>query len=173
MVDPRLEPLVGGIEKVLQQSYELHAALLELLQRKRAALAAADNAGMIELCKLENEKVQMISELEKSRQELVARLTLLVDPNAAAPLALRDLAMKLPEPARTRLLTKRQLLRDRIGQVKEQTSVARKATETLLRHVQGLVRTVNGFAAGGAAYGQRGETPRPKAIAVGSINLVA
>ncbi len=173
MADPRLEPLVSGIESVMQQSYELHAALLELLQRKRAALAAADNAGMIELCKLENEKVQMISELEKNRQELVARLTLLTDPNAAAPLALRDLAMKLPEPARTRLLTKRQLLRDRISQVKEQTSVARKATETLLRHVQGLVRTVNGFAAGGAAYGRRGEAPRSAAISVSSVNLVA
>jgi len=173
MAEPRLDTLVASIESVMQQAMTLHAALLELLLRKRAALAAADTAAMVELSRLENEKVQQISELEKTRLELVARLTLRLVPGAAEPMPLRDLAVKLPEPMRSRLLVQRQKLREQMLKVKEQTSIARRATEALARHVQSLVQTVHSLASGAPAYSGAGAPPAAHRSALNTINLVA
>lgn len=173
MADVKLEPLVTSIESVMQQALVLHAALLELLVRKRAALASADTGSMIELSRLENEKVQQISELEKARLQLVARLTLLLVPDAKEPMHLRDLALRLPEPMRSRLLLLRQKLRDQMLKVKEQTSVAKRATEALARHVQGLVQTIHSFASGSPAYNDAGGAPPVRRSTLNTINLVA
>ena len=172
MAKPQIEPLISSLESTLQRSYQLHESLLELMIRKRKALAAGQSDAMIELCRLENEQVQQISELEKNRLEMVARLTQLIDPDAAQPLHMRDLAMRFPEPLRGRVLLQRQRLREKILQVKEQCSIAKCATEALMKHVQGLVQTIGTFAAVGASYSDRGGAPI-NATAVGTINLVA
>src|SRR5690606_29211509 len=123
---------------VLQQQVQAHEALLSLLQRKREALRTGGTRAMTELAALENEKVQLISELEKHRLTLVAELTLALVPDAAEPMRLGELAERMPEPARGRLLVLRHQLRERMEQVREASSVLRRATEALMKHVHGL-----------------------------------
>lgn len=155
-----VEQLVVAVEVVMRQMVALHEELLALMIRKREAVRHAQVDLMADMCRLENEKVQLIAEREKQRQELVAKLTLLIDPKATAPLQLPELAERLPEPLRGRLLVTRQQLRDQLESVKAQTAVARRAADQLVRHVHGLVRGVTS-AATTTTYSRPTTNPRP------------
>lgn len=160
------------LEAVLNQAVERQGQLAGLLERKRTALRKGDVQDMGDLCRLENAAVQTISELEKRRLQLVADLTLAVDPNAAQPLMMRDLAERLPEPWRGRLLVTRTKLIAAMKRVQEQTSVAKRASESLLKHVNGLIRTIGVVSQGGAAYGQTGRVDT-KPARMSTLNLTA
>lgn len=149
MADAQIK-LIPVLETVLKQLTERHEQLLSLMKRQREALRLADHRQVSECSRLENTLVQAIGDLEKQRLSLVAQLTQAVDPSAAAPMRMRDLSERLPEPARGRLLVLRGQLRARITEVKEQSSVTRRATESLLKHMQGLVQSLSsaGRAAG-------------------------
>lgn len=161
-----------ALEAVLNQMVALHHEMLTLLERKREAMRKGDDRAMTELCALENAKVQAIGELEKKRLTLVARLTLLVDPKAAEPMRMVDVAERLPEPARGRLLTLRQQLRSQLEAVKHQTAVARRAAESLVRHVQGLVQGMMAVANYGTTYRNPGAPGKP-ATAVSTFSMTA
>lgn len=167
-----LEQHTAALESVLQQQVQAHEALLSLLERRRQAMRTADTRAVNELCALENEKVQAISELEKQRLTLVAKLTLAIDPTAAEPMRMGELAERLPEPARGRLLVLRHQLMQRMARVREASSVARRAAEALMKHVHGLVQTIGVLSTGVSTYSQQGQPPR-QATAVSTINLTA
>lgn len=150
------------LETVLKQSADRHEQLLTLMQRQRECLRLADHHGVSECSRLENTIVQAIGDLEKRRLELVAQLTKAVDPSAIQPMRMRDLAERLPEPARGRLLVLREQLRERITAVKEQSSVTRRATEALLNHMQGLVQTLGN--AGRASGYAPANHPKPASM---------
>jgi len=148
------------LESVLKQLADRHEQLLALMLRQREALRLADHRSVSEYSRLENVLVQAIGDLEKRRQELVAQMTRAIDPSAPAPMRMRDLAERLPEPARGRLLVLREQLRERIAKVK------------LLKHMQGLVHTLGnaGRAAGYAPANQ----PQPKNTApMGTLRVTA
>lgn len=172
MDDKTLEQHVAALEAVLQQQASAHAELLTLMQRQRQALQKGDSRSMAQLCALENEKVQLISELEKQRLELTAQLTLKVDPAADQPLRLGELAERLPEPARSRLLVLRQRLTQQAEQVRQAAGVARRAADALVRHMHGLIQTIGMLSTGVCTYSQRGALPS-HATAVRTINLTA
>ena len=136
------------------------------------ALKLADHRGVSEYSRLENTLVQAIGDLEKRRLELVAQLTQAVDPSARQPMRMLDLAQRLDEPARGRLLVLREQLRERIAQVKDESSVTRRATESLLKHMQGLVQTLSsaGRAAGYAPASQAQPNAGP---AMGTLKVTA
>lgn len=161
-----------ALEIALQQMVELHEQLLDLLQRKRDALRRGNQQAMTELCGLENEKLQQLSELEKQRAAVAAQLTLQVMPQATAPLRVGELADRLEEPARGRLLVLRQQLIERMQQVREAATVARRATEALARHVRGLVQTVSLHAADTSTYAGNG-SPAEHGAAVRTLNVTA
>lgn len=163
---------VPVLETVLKQLADRHEQLLSLMKRQREALRLADPRGVSECSRLENTLVQAIGELEKTRLELVAELTKAVDPNAPAPMRMRDLAERLPEPSRGRLLVLREQLRERITQVKEQSSVTRRATESLLKHMQGLVQTL-GNAGRAAGYAPMNQPQSPTAPVLGTLKVTA
>ncbi|MEM7625095.1 MAG: flagellar protein FlgN [Planctomycetota bacterium] len=160
------------LEDTLNQSVERQGQLATLLERKRTALRRGAVDEMTSLCRLENAAVQTISELEKRRLQLVADLTLAVEPGAAEPLKMRDLAERLPEPHRGRLLLTRQKLVDAMQRVQQQTTVTRRASESLLKHMNGLIRTIGVVSQGGAAYGQTGRVST-KPAPMASLNLTA
>ncbi|MFN3168658.1 MAG: flagellar export chaperone FlgN [Phycisphaeraceae bacterium] len=171
MADP-LDRHIPVLEAVLKQLTERHEQLLVLMKRQREALRQADHHGVSEYSRLENAIVQAIGDLEKRRQQLVADLTRLVEPSAGVPMRMRDLAERLPEPSRGRLLVLREQLRERIAKVKEESSVTRRATEALLKHMQGLVHTLGnaGRAAGYAPVSR----PQPKTgPAIGTMRVTA
>jgi len=99
-------------------------------------------------------------------------LTLALKPDATEPMRLMELAESLPEPMRGNLLVLRQQLRQVMTQVREQTSVVRQATESLLRHMQGLVKSITAISTGTPTYGSRGMMPQ-KAGTIRTISLTA
>ncbi len=160
------------LEAVLAQSLERQRQLGVMLDRKREALRSGDTEAMADLCRLQGAAVQTIAELEKRRAQLVADLTVGLDPSATQPLPMRELAERLPEPHRGRLLVMRTRLVEAMEQVREQTSVARRASESLLSHVNGLMRTIGTAARGGAAYAQTGKL-HTRSARLSTINFTA
>ncbi len=150
----------ASLEQTLRQQLSLHSELLELLKRKRDVLRSSDTRAAIGLCTLEHEKIQKIAELEKHRLELVAELTLSVDPQAKEPLSMSELADRLGEPARGRLLVLRHQLLERMKAVHYETGIVRRATETLSKHMNGIVQTIGALSAGVSTYGNRGAFPQ-------------
>ena len=155
-----LDKALSQLEALLKDELLAHEQLRGLMHRKRGALAAADREQLTDCCREENAKVQTISELAKRRLQIVADVTLLVDAAAAGPMRLGELAEQLPEPQRGRILVLRQQLREQMRQVQHESSVARRTTEALMRHMQGLVQTIGGMVAGGGTYGREGAPPR-------------
>ncbi|MGB1126168.1 MAG: flagellar export chaperone FlgN [Phycisphaeraceae bacterium] len=160
------------LETVLKQLTDRHEQLLTLMKRQRECLRLADHHGVSECSRLENTLVQAIGELEKRRLELVAQLTRAIDPAAIQPMRMRDLAERLPEPSRGRLLVLREQLRERITAVKEQSSVTRRATEALLNHMQGLVQTL-GNAGRAAGYAPANQPQPASGHTLGTLQVTA
>lgn len=171
MVDA-LAKHIPVLETVLKQLADRHEQLLTLMKRQRECLRLAEHHGVSECSRLENTLVQAIGELEKRRLELVAQLTTAVDPSATQPMRMRDLAERLPEPARGRLLVLREQLRERISAVKEQSSVTRRATESLLTHMQGLVQTL-GNAGRAAGYAPANQPQPASTQTLGTLKVTA
>ena len=154
-----MQSTLNELERVLNRMLEGHAVLLELVQHKREALRRGDTAGMAHLSSRENASVQAVSDLEKQRLALVAQLTQMVRPQGDQPMRLGELIELLPSPQRQRLADLREQLVQRMRQVQEQTSVARRATQTLLRHVQGLMQGLAALTCDAGAYGRGGTRP--------------
>lgn len=171
-MDKRLEQTIATLEGVLKQQIALHGDLLTLMSQKRDALASGRSQGLTETLELENQKVQAIGELEKRRLETVATLTLLVRPGATEPMKLDELIQHLPGPIADRVSAMRAQLRQRIEKVQQQTTVARRATESLMRHVQGLIQSIGSVSTGVSTYA-RGGRLNPTATAVSTFNLTA
>ncbi len=151
---------VTQLEKILRQQLSLHGELLQLLKNKRDVLRSSDTHAVISLCTLEHEKIQKIADLEKQRLNMIADLTLTIDPQAKEPLRICALAERLDEPVRGRLLVLRQQLLERMKAVQQETGIVRRATETLAKHMHGIVQTIGALSAGASTYGSRGAFPQ-------------
>jgi len=159
-MDKALEQAVVELEGVLRDQLAQHDRLASLIAAKREALGRADRPRIVELCGEENQCVQVLGEMEKERLAVAARVTLLINPTATAPMALPELAMHLPDPLRSRLLTLRGQLRARMEDTKRSAAVAAQASQALLRHMQGLVQTVGGLMTGVQTYTRQGARPQ-------------
>lgn len=160
MANTNINVVVVTLETTLRQLLDLHTELLDLLKRKRDVVRGNDSRAAVGLCVLEHEKLQKIADLEKKRLHLVADLTLSVDPKAQAPLRMAELADRLGEPVRGRLLVARQQLLEKMKSVQEESNIVRRATEALAKHMHGIVQTLGALSAGVATYGSRGAFPQ-------------
>jgi FlgN protein len=167
-----MDKQIAQLEVVMADETQAHERLIEAMDRKLQALRTADHQKVFACCDEENRYVQRIGELEKQRLLLVAELTRLVAPTAPEPMRLAELAERLGEPARGRLLVRRQQLRERIEQAQKRAGVARRAAEMLVQHMQGLIRVVGGAMTGIGLYGRTGAPPQA-AMAVSTINTTA
>ena len=156
--------IADALERVLVDLIDAHEKLVALCVAKRGALSAAQHDRVAELLGLENIRMQKIGELEKQRQRLGGELTLALDPAAGAPLRLRQLAERCEEPRRGRLLVLRQTLEGRMRSASNEMKVARRATEALMRHMQGIVQTISSVCTGAGVYGRPGDTATPAAM---------
>ncbi len=163
---------IAHLESILTRQVAAHEKLLSMLQRKRQLLRTADRPQLEDLSAQENQVIQSISELEKERLKLVGELTLLVDPAAKEPMRLAPLAQRLPEPHRGHLLVLRQQLKQKMVEVHRETVIARRVTESLVRHMQGLVQTVGSLITGVGLYSSHGAPPK-EAMTVRTINTTA
>ncbi len=155
-----MDKLIAKLEETVQKQIVLHEKLLTVLKLKLDAFRKADHDAAVNVARQENAELQAIAELEKQRLMLVADLTRLVDRSAAKPLIMGELAQKLPEPARGRLLVLRGRLKERMEAVQRECGIARRASESLLRHMQGIVQSISGAMSGISTYGRQGAPPK-------------
>jgi hypothetical protein len=171
-LDSRIEQQMAGLTAVLETLLAAHEPLLVLLADKRAALRAARYEQVSAMCQRENALVQQISEAEKLRLQRAADLTLALDPQAPEPLSLTALAARLPDPYRQRLLELRQQLAERLQRTRTEMGVARRATEVLVTHMQGLLQSIGAACGGASVYGRDGAPPR-QYLAVSTFSATA
>jgi len=169
--DP-IQKEVRELIALLRETLSVYEAWLPLCHAKRQALAAADTAALNDLLRRENAKLQAAGELEKRRLTLVAALTRRVNPRASEPMKMLDLAEALDEPERSELLLTRLTLRERMQEVHRESSIARRTTESLARHMNAMVRSVAAVAAGVTTYTPRGEQPT-RDFALRTLNMTA
>ena len=121
------------LEDIVKQQIAAQERMLGLLARKIDAFRKADQSALVECCDLENQQLQTIGEMEKIRLLLVAELTQILSPKADKPLIMGELAERLPEPARSRLMVLRLQLREKLEAVQKESSITQSAAETLLK----------------------------------------
>jgi len=158
----KIQLKIEQLEKLMVELTAAHQRMLDLLEQKRAAFRQGRSEVLQRAIANEHDQFQRIAEMEKRRLGLVAELTMLIDPSAAEPMTLGDLADRLDEPARGRLRVLRQQLRDRIEQTRQQTRLARSSAEAMVEHMKGLMHTLGGMVTGVATYNQRGTIPGEK-----------
>ncbi len=168
----KIDALYDRLIEALEQLLAAHGRLAEYLEAKRAALRAADYRRVTELCEDEHPIVQQISELEKHRLQICADLTLALDPGAARPEPVTALAQRLDPPRGERLLRMREELVACMRRIRKDTSVARRATEALVAHMQGLVLAVGSVCGGGGVYGRDGAPP-PETMTMSTFSATA
>lgn len=155
-MDKQLEKQLGTLEQLLQELMQAHQYLLELLEEKRTAMRQAKHETMTKVCQLENQQVRTISEMEKQRLQLVADITLLIEPNASEPMKLLQLADRLPEPWRGRILVFRHQLQQKMQATQKQARNTQQATMQLMKHMTGMIQKVTAACTGSAAYSAKG-----------------
>ena len=171
-IDNQLEKSLNQLEALLRQQITTHESLLGILVRKRQALVTANHLVMNECTVRESDLIKMIAQCEKSRLALVGDITLKLDAKAQSPFTMLELAEHLPEPNRGRLLMLRLELRERIQNVQKETGIARRASESLLRHVHGIIQVIGTACTGVSTYGQQGARHQA-ATAVSTFNTTA
>lgn len=167
-----MDKTITQLEEVLHAEIAAHERLLAAIRRKVDACRRSRRDEVESQCRLENQELQSLAQCEKQRLQLVADLTRALDPGARKPLRMGEMAAKLPEPARGRLLALRNQLRARAEEVKRESSVARQATETLMRHMQGIMQAIGGAITGIVTYNRSGSRP-PAAVAVSTFVATA
>lgn len=151
-----MDKLLAELEELIRRLRDEHRVLLAMVQRKIAALRMASPALVTDCCARENEMVQRIAALEKRRQAVVGQITGLVSPNAAEPLRLMEIAQHAPADRADRLKVLHAELRGLVEQVRNDTAVARQATQGLIQHMQGMMQNLRQLFAGANTYGRRG-----------------
>ncbi len=144
------------LEENLRCQLEGHRSLLACIARNREAIRQADMHQIQSICEQKNEIAQHLSELEKQRLMIVGRLTEHLEPDAERPVSLDRIAAALEEPARGRFEVLAAELRAAIEHVRTASAVVRGATDTLARHMSGLMQTVQSVLGRAKVYGRRG-----------------
>jgi hypothetical protein len=160
-MDKQQDKLVAQLETILAKQLESHEQLRTIITMKHQALRQAKHQLVRDCTMQENRHLQAIAEAEKQRITIVGELTLAFDANAKAPMPLTDIAMRLDEPQRGRLLIQRQQLRGLMEQVRDEAGKARRTAEAVTRHMTGLIQTVTTAMSGSGAYGRQGAPSKP------------
>ncbi|MEQ9455404.1 MAG: flagellar export chaperone FlgN [Phycisphaeraceae bacterium] len=172
-MDDRTQRLVNELESLLIDMIERQRLWLAVFEQKTTALRSADHNLMAALSSQENDHLQAMTEMEKRRLHLLADITQALDPQASEPLRLTALAQLLPETISQRLLDLRAELRTEIERFRSRLASVRQASESLLRHVNGVVTSVVAAATGNNVYSRSGSLPQPAKANLSTFSLSA
>ncbi len=156
-----MDKLLVELEELIRRLRDEHVQLLGLIRRKTQALRLAKPEVVGDCCERENQAIQRIGALEKRRQALVGQITSVLNPGAAAPMRLSEIAAKASPTRADRLKVLHAELRQLIEQVRCEGAIAQRATQGLLQHVQGVMQNLRQRFAGGNIYGRRGVASGP------------
>ncbi len=147
---------VKVMTRILAAQIDGYQRLLASIRQKKQAIRDADIDSITMLCQQENAIAQKLSEAEKQRLALVGRITELLEPNAAKPLALREIAEAVGEPRQKELQDLAEAIREAIGNVRRESSIVTAAAKSLSRHMTGVMQSVNSALSRVGLYERRG-----------------
>ena len=151
----------GRLEELLREQRGLYLELDGLVARQRAAVQKADVRGLMAATERERELVESIRTIDHRRVELANAIGAEVGMKSEGPLALSDL-LEYSGPRRSALVAIADELRKLVVAVRAASGVVRVAAESLSRHMQGIVQTVE------AGFNNAGVYERAGRIASGS-----
>lgn len=129
--------LLGGLQK-------LHEQLLELVQAKMDTMRRADISGMRELNERERTLAKRLQQREGLRCQLMDQIgnELGMPPRTARAIPLSQMASRIPEPGRERLLDAAQRLRQVVAQVARGNRVVGVISREILNHLRWVFASV-------------------------------
>lgn len=152
-----LDAPLQRFECILSSQLELHGRLAVCIERKKECIRQAQIDSVAEICEEENEIVQKLGELEKTRLTLIGELTESLRPEASVPLTLIEIVGMAEDEQAGRLISLRDELRERVKQVRRESSVVRIAADKLNRHMIGILQSVRSALSGAGVYEQKGQ----------------
>lgn len=143
--------LSGELEALLRELAAVQGDLLALAAEHRDAISRADTARMAACGQRQAALLGRGRDAEQRRRMLV---------EAWAPkergITLTDLAARVEEPGRARLLALGGQVRSLIERLARENRVVRAATESLMAHMDGIVRQVSRRLSQSGTYSRRG-----------------
>jgi hypothetical protein len=153
---PTIDELADMLIRMLSAQLRSYRALTECIERKREAIRAADIEAIASLCHREHTIIQRIGEVEKQRLEVVGSLTERLNPSAARPLGVGEIAGHFDADRGERLAALGEELRGAIESARTVSSIVTRAAEALNRHVSGIMQSVNRLLSDAGVYEKRG-----------------
>ncbi len=152
-----MDKLLIELEQHLEAMKTEHEALYDMVCRKREALRASQIELVRDCCERENIHIQRIGAIEKRRQDLIGRITVMVTPDATELMRLSEI-VKLASPSqRERLTLIHNELRQCVIRVRDENSVMQRATKGMLQHVQGIMQMIGQVFGDGGTYSRCGK----------------
>lgn len=157
-----------ALERVLQEQIRVQGEAAELIRAQTVALRDGQ-ADEIDAMHQQRERLlHGMAQLQHQQRAAIAGVarTLGKTSNLAQPVRLLELIEAAPAPRRERLIAMRERLRSEAEQAQGRARVAGRAAESLVRHVNGIVRNLAHSASGRPAYTRHGTPDMP----VGALN---
>lgn len=149
-----MSELTGKLGPLLDELIEAHETLLGAAVSHRAAIARADAAAMGESADRQAGELARIAALDHRRRQLSAPFATR-DHGAKGP-TIRDLAANLDEPERSGVIERADRLRGLVERVRREHGTVRAAAESLVAHMEGLMRQVARRLSHAGTYGPGG-----------------
>lgn len=137
------------LEELLDEQRALYKELNDLVEEQREALRLADVERLVAASSNERELLDSIRLLDQRRVELSSAIATELGLSKEGPPLLADL-LEHSGSRRSRLVSVADELRRLVAKTRAASSVVRTAAESLARHMQGIVQTVEaGFSRAG------------------------
>lgn len=135
-------PLLEELESLMRELVVHYEQLSTLSDRHLEMIRTADARGLAACVRAENEIVQRVAEAEKTRIRVVSGLATELGAPSKGETTMRWIASRVEGPRSGALRVVAERLRGLMAGVSQTNEVARRATETLSRHMEGLMREV-------------------------------
>jgi hypothetical protein len=150
-----------------------YESLLTAVADHRTAVRGADGNGIAAAAERQSRLHTSISALDRRRRELVvAACSTCAELAGVHPstVTMRDLAGAAPAAVRPSLSARAERLRELVRRVHEDTRTIRAATESVLAHLEGLMRQVGRQLSHAGTYTRRGFV-EPGGVVVSAVDV--
>jgi hypothetical protein len=141
--------------KLLTVQLDVQKKLCGALDEKREAIRTADVQALEASTLLEGALLRRLKDLEGKRRTLVGGMSQSIAPGGEA-LSLHDLVAHAESTTRERLTEVADDMRTTAAAVRHQSAVLRQASESLSRHLSGILQTMRSALSRAGVYGNRG-----------------
>lgn len=165
------DTLASELEQVLAGMVRLHEQMLRVTREHRAAIASADAEKIGACVRTHAELFQAVQELERRRRSAVAQLT--AGEGRKRPPTMTELAASLSEPWRERAGKLASQLKTTLETLSGEQRTVRLATESLLGHMDGLLRQVAKKLSHAGTYSARGVVEAGRQQVVSGLDVTS